>query len=555
MIKFTGKSPSLAHQLSFPQKTMNTLPESKKRFRLIIAPFIVGVIFYCAFLSSVLLTSKTVNSCQEDQRPSGAGYFGGAEAPVANPGSGESDETKRIPMIYSTDLYQPPVDPDDHYDLAILASLEEFELKAIIFDVATPHRKPNEYGEAALKQMNQITSQPIPSWKVGLRAPLRAPDDKALDQPAESQGGVELILSTLEQSAEPVVMFMVGSCRDFAVAFHRNPELLRQKVKAVYVNAGNGPSGLQTEWNVTLDPNAYIGLMNSGLPIYWCPCFHHEFRVCSPEEVSTGKAFSTFFIVQNQAELLQSSRKEVKNYFAFALSGLQEEPVAFLNQETKPLPETPRNMWCTGPFLHAAGRKIYPTAQGKWIARSPEQAKSQNITGEPVEVYCFDPIITSVVKTQDDTIDQESSPCRFLDIKQDKVGKNAFTPDGQPDCHVRIRKIEAGKEINRIVITAKNNGRWESIPTDPWWRIAIERNENTLDCYFSPYTDGKHEIAITFADGSTQTFACIVPDTNPVFRGILGNDANSSATKVFRYTNPNFGQIMPSVLSELLETL
>ena len=35
----------------------------------------------------VLLTPKIVNSCQEDQRPSGAGYFGGAEAPVANPGS------------------------------------------------------------------------------------------------------------------------------------------------------------------------------------------------------------------------------------------------------------------------------------------------------------------------------------------------------------------------------------------------------------------------------------------------------------------------------------
>ena len=35
----------------------------------------------------VLLTSKIVNSYQEDQRPSGAGCSGGAEAPVANPGS------------------------------------------------------------------------------------------------------------------------------------------------------------------------------------------------------------------------------------------------------------------------------------------------------------------------------------------------------------------------------------------------------------------------------------------------------------------------------------
>ena len=36
----------------------------------------------------VSLTSKTMNSCQEDQRPTGAGCSDGAEAPVANPGSG-----------------------------------------------------------------------------------------------------------------------------------------------------------------------------------------------------------------------------------------------------------------------------------------------------------------------------------------------------------------------------------------------------------------------------------------------------------------------------------
>ena len=319
-------------------------------------------------------------------------------------------------MIYSTDLYQPPEDPDDHYDLAILASLGELELKAIIFDIATSHRKPDEFGKTALEQMSQITGQPIPPWKVGLRNPLHAPDDKALDQPAESQGGVELILSTLEQSEEQVVMFMVGSCRDFAVAFHRNPDLLRKKVKAVYVNAGNGPGGLQTEWNVTLDPNAYIGLMNSGLPIYWCPCFHHEFRICSPEEVSAGKAFSTFFIVQNQAELLSTARKDVQNYFAFALNKSQEEPIAFLGQEEKPLPETPRNMWCTGPFLHAAGRNIYQTDQGKWIARSPEQAKSQNITKAPVEVFCFDPITLKFAdKTHDGKVNLQSSPCQILE--------------------------------------------------------------------------------------------------------------------------------------------
>jgi len=318
-----------------------------------------------------------------------------------------ADEPKRIPMIYSTDLYHPPMDPDDHYDLAILGSLKELEVKALIFDVATPSsmRKPEEFGKTALDQMSKITGQTPPPWKIGLCNPLRSADDKALEQPEEFQGGVELILSTLQQSNEPVVMFLVGSCRDFVVAFNRNPDLLRKKVKAVYVNAGNGPKGNQTEWNVTLDPNAYIGLMASGLPIYWCPCFlsstsiSEAYRLPSPEDVTAGKAYSTLFIVPNQAKLLAAARPIVKNYFAYALSGLKEEPIAFLDRETQPLPESERWMWCTGPFLHASGRQIDRTADGTWTARRPEEAEDRN---PAVDVFCFEPVRISLVWKEQD---------------------------------------------------------------------------------------------------------------------------------------------------------
>jgi len=34
----------------------------------------------------------------------------------------------KIPIIYSTDLYQPHEDPDDHVDLATLFALDEFEI-------------------------------------------------------------------------------------------------------------------------------------------------------------------------------------------------------------------------------------------------------------------------------------------------------------------------------------------------------------------------------------------------------------------------------------------
>ena len=302
-----------------------------------------------------------------------------------------SKSVRHIPVIYSTDLYHPPADPDDHYDLAILSCLEELEVKALIFDIATSSRNPEEFGKTAMNQMVKITGHEAPPWKTGLRDPLRSPDDQALDQPEAFQGGVRLILSTLEQSNEPVVMFLVGSCRDFAVAFNRDPDLLRKKVKAVYVNAGNGPKGDQTEWNVRLDPNAYTGLMTSGLPIYWCPCFTDVYELGTPEEVSAGKAFCTYYKVADQAQLLSSARTPVKNYIAYALSRSQEEPLGFLDREPQPLPETARNMWCTGPFLHAAGREIRQTPDNRWIAVSSEN-KKVGADSHAVEVFRFEPI-------------------------------------------------------------------------------------------------------------------------------------------------------------------
>jgi len=311
---------------------------------------------------------------------------------LAGCASSTNEKQQRIPMIYSTDLFHPPEDPDDHYDLAMLAGLDEIDVKAFIFDLSTAHRKPEEAGINALYQTSKITGQPPPSWKIGLRNPLRSPDDKALDQPEEFQGGVELILSTLEQSEEQLVMFLVGSCRDFVVAFNRNPELLKKKVKAVYVNAGNGITGDQTEWNVGLDPYAYVGLMSSGLPIYWCPCFTNVYMLSTPDEVTAGKAFCTYFLVPNQAEFLASTSTKVKNFFAYALTKSEEEPLSFLDREQQAIPGTPRNMWCTGPFLHAAGREIYQTKDGKWIARTPEKAKALGIEGPAVEVFHFEPV-------------------------------------------------------------------------------------------------------------------------------------------------------------------
>ncbi|GHT22574.1 hypothetical protein FACS189419_05330 [Planctomycetales bacterium] len=310
-------------------------------------------------------------------------------------------ETKKIPVIYSSDLFQPPDDPDDHYDVATLFMMQEFDVKAFIFDLAHWRRKPEEFGRVALEQISAITGRAIPPYAVGLRQMLASPDDKGKDQPAEFQGGVELILKTLRESDEKVLMFLVGSCRDFAAAYNREPELLRQKVSAIYVNAGSGPSGTQSEWNVTLDPNAYRCLLTSDLPIYWCPCFPRgrDLVRAIREDIEENNAYTynTYFIIPNQAEWLKNVSPRLQNFINYALTASKEDPIPYLDRTPDAISTKPRNMWCSGPFIHAAGRKIYAGQNGGYIACSPQEAKKMGIGNKEVKVFSFDPIRLSDV--------------------------------------------------------------------------------------------------------------------------------------------------------------
>ncbi|GHT20911.1 hypothetical protein FACS189430_00120 [Bacteroidia bacterium] len=309
-------------------------------------------------------------------------------------------ETKKIPIIYSSDLFNPPDDPDDHYDVATLFMMQEFDVKALIFDLAHWRRKPEEFGRVPLEQIAAITHRPIPPYAVGLRQLLDSPDDKGKDQPAEFQGGVELILKTLRESDEKVLMFLVGSCRDFAAAYNREPELLRQKVSAIYVNAGNGPNGKQDEWNVSLDPNAYRCLLTSGLPIYWCPCFPRGRLVQAIREDIEEKnayTYNTYFIIPNQAEWLKNVSPRLQNFINYALTASKEDPIPYLDRTPDAISTKPRNMWCSGPFIHAAGRKIYAGQNGGYIACSPQEAKKMGISNKEVKVFSFDPVRLSDV--------------------------------------------------------------------------------------------------------------------------------------------------------------
>lgn len=279
----------------------------------------------------------------------------------------------KIPIIYSTDLFHPPDDPDDHVDLATLFSLPELDVRGIVLDLG--HHQQAKPGDVPVKQMAALTGRQVP-YAPGLIGPLRYPEDKAENQDLEGFGsrGIELILRALRESTQKVYIFTTGSLRDVAAAFNRDEVLFREKVERVYVNAGNS-GGSPTEWNTLLDPLAYIRIMSSGLPIYWCPAFGPGAKF---ETFLGGKLtphqYATYWRFV-QSAVFDSMPHPLQNFFIYALDAKlpkQEDPVAYLFRSPEEAVKARlwpkgRNMWCTAPLIHASGRSLY-RKEDAWAA-------------------------------------------------------------------------------------------------------------------------------------------------------------------------------------------
>ncbi len=262
-------------------------------------------------------------------------------------GRAEEGAGVRVPLIYCSDLFHPPDDPDDWFDLATVFSMEEFDIRGIVLDQGEKQlRKP---GRIPIEQMAAITGKRVP-FALGLSNRLKSPSDKGLDEPERFQEGVKLIVSALKESDRKVTLIAVGSLQDVCAAFNRSPELLKAKVERLYVVAGHSDGG--DEYNVGLDPHAYVGVMRSGLPIYWLPCF--------------GRAPFVSKWEFKQGDLLDSLSVRMQNYFVYGLRRVdpaKADPVAALGI---PIPEEVkkevwamgRAMWSTASFIHAAGRTM-----------------------------------------------------------------------------------------------------------------------------------------------------------------------------------------------------
>jgi hypothetical protein len=310
------------------------------------------------------------------------GVVGHRAVPAA--GAGEqcraapsSRQAKSVPFIHTTDLYNPPQDPDDHVDLATVYALPELDLRAVILDPSRRFLGQQDPGFVPVSQMNYLTGRAVPV-AAGPIDPLRSPSDTASDRPRREQAGIDLLLDALRRSAEPAVVSIVGSARIVAAAWNREPKLLREKVRAVLVNAGATSGDPGGEWNVTLDVHAWTALLRSRLPIQWYPCTGKH----GPTDLDP---YNTYWLVGHR-QLFAGLAQPLRAYFDYAFNYhgrgdiIRVLPGLGAGPSWEKVLADRRNMWSTASLVMAAGRVLAQTPQGwRFIARDQAGGLKQQL--------------------------------------------------------------------------------------------------------------------------------------------------------------------------------
>ena len=290
-----------------------------------------------------------------------------------------------MPVLYCTDLFHPHDDPDDHFDVACLYALEELDVRGIVLDQGD--RQAQAPGRIPIAQLNHLTGRDVPC-ATGLSLPLSSTEDTGAGQPAAHQAGVELMLRVLRAAEHPVTVITVGSLRDVAAAFNRAPDLFRKNVSRLLVFLGAVDSA-KPEWNVQLDPHAFVRVMNSGLPVDWVPCFDGGLFK------NAGRAS---FWRASHADLLRHASPRALRFFVYALRKKEDpDPIAFLARDTSAADRSAvlagtRNLWCAAVFPHVAGRKTI-RRDGAWLSVRPDAVREGETTVEP---FRFVPVALEV---------------------------------------------------------------------------------------------------------------------------------------------------------------
>lgn len=319
------------------------------------------------------------------------------------PGPGGAAPQPKAALIHATDLFRPHIDPDDHFDLATvfaLAARGRFELKAVMID-HPPRGAAVDPDVQAVAQLARITGLAVP---VLTGSPRRLdPAEASLAENREATAGMRALMRLLRDSPVPMMISIVGSSRDVALAGRLEPELFATKCAGIFLNAGSGTpdraKAAQLEYNVNLDPVSYAAIFDLPCPVYWLPCFEVAPGGGAPWAVADYGTFYRFL----QKDLFSRLAPRLRNYFAFMLQQgdadreHQTEADALRPSWLRTLEGPPdeallerqgalmRNMWSTAGFFHAAGLAVAVTGGTE---ERGDATLAPVFTLDPVRVRC-----------------------------------------------------------------------------------------------------------------------------------------------------------------------
>lgn len=284
-----------------------------------------------------------------------------------------------IPVVDITDLYHPPQDFGDTFDLILPYAVPEVMLKAVLFDVTHRYRVPyfgegenqfysdplggREPGIITVWQLNYLFDKAIPSAPCTFE-PLASQIDTQTTRGEFENQGLHLLMKILEESPQQVEIVSFGSARPLALAINRFFDLVKRKVARIHLCAGSYPPGELLEWNVKLDPEAFVRVISTDLPIIIYPC------------ADRGNPFAlgnhnTYWQMQN-LEFLKEIDPRLLRFLVYShsrsnrvdfLQVLEEEPPEEAKQA---LFQRAHNVWETDVWLEVSKRILVQRADGSY---------------------------------------------------------------------------------------------------------------------------------------------------------------------------------------------
>jgi pyrimidine-specific ribonucleoside hydrolase len=197
-----------------------------------------------------------------------------------------------VPLVYDDDGSR-----DGTVALLYLLLIPDFSVKSVTISFGEAH--PATYIQFIGRMLDQLgyatiplgEGQDAPITPLGVPFPdwLRSLSDVFWHYPLENSSKVypvqpapALMVSAIEQSDQPVIIFQSGTFTTLAQALRLNPSI-KEKIKAVYFMGGaiNVPGNITNlipdstnhvaEWNLLADPQAAAEVFQSGLTLYMVP--------------------------------------------------------------------------------------------------------------------------------------------------------------------------------------------------------------------------------------------------------------------------------------------